>query len=169
MEKEKDLGIVFDNRLHFEQHVSDCTTKARQRIGLVKRNFKHLDERTFLTLYKSLIRPLLEYGSTVWKPYYKKDSEALEKVQRRATKLVPRIKDLPYSSRLKVLQLPTLIYRRRRADMLQVYRIRVGLLTDVYRCYRCLPMLPMSTDVYRCLPDLAPMSTPVNYHAVSRV
>ena len=77
MEKEKDLGIVFDNRLHFEQHVSYCTTKARQRIGLVKRNFKHLDERTFLTLYKSLIRPLLEYGSTVWKPHYKKDSEAL--------------------------------------------------------------------------------------------
>ena len=68
VEKEKDLGIVFDNRLQFEQHVSDCTTKARQRIGLIKRNFKYLDERTFLTLYKSLIRPLLEYGNTVWKP-----------------------------------------------------------------------------------------------------
>ena len=61
VEKEKDLGIVFNNRLHFEQHVSDCTTKARQRIGLIKRNFKYLDERTFLTLYKSLIRALLEY------------------------------------------------------------------------------------------------------------
>ena len=82
---------------------------------------------TFLTLYKSLIRPLLEYGNTVWKPYYKKDSEALEKVQRRATKLVPRIKDLPYPSRLKILQLPTLIYRRRRADMLQVYQIMTGM------------------------------------------
>ena len=127
VEKEKDLGIVFDNQLHFEQHVSDCTSKARQRIGLIKRNFKYLDERTFLTLYKSLIRPLLEYGNTVWKPYYKKDSEALEKVQRRATKLVPRIKDLPYPSRLKVLQLPTLIYRRMRADMLQVYRILTGM------------------------------------------
>ena len=78
-------------------------------------------------MYKSLIRPLLEYGNTVRKPYYKKDSEALEKVQRRATKLVPRIKDLPYLSRLKVLQLPTLIYRRRRADMLQVYRILTGM------------------------------------------
>ena len=49
VEKEKDLGIVFDNRLHFEQHVSDCTTKARQRIGLIKRNFKYLDESITIT------------------------------------------------------------------------------------------------------------------------
>ena len=60
-------------------------------------------------------------------PAYQKDSECLERVQRRATKLVPRLKHMSYPTRLAELRLPTLIYRRRRADMIQVYRILSGM------------------------------------------
>ena len=69
----------------------------------------------------------MEYCSTVWHPLYKKDSEGLEKVQRRAKKLVKELEHLDYPSRLRTLDLPSLVYRRRRADMLQIYRIIRGI------------------------------------------
>ena len=123
MLEENDLGVTFDSRLQFSTHIAACTSKANQRIGLLRRNFKFLDEETFMPLYKALVRPILEYGNSVWKPYFKKDSELLEKVQRRSTKLVRPIKDKSYPFRLRQLRLPSLVYRRQRADMLQVYRI----------------------------------------------
>ena len=126
IEEEKDLGIKFDSLLSFKQHTSECVSKANQRIGLIRRNFQQLDNYMFLLLYKSLIRPLLEYGNTVWYPCYKQDSQELEKVQRRATKLVKNLRDMVYPARLRALDLPTLVYRRKRADMLQMYRIITG-------------------------------------------
>ena len=123
VEEEKDLGIKFDSQLNFKQHIAECVSKANQRIGLIRRNFTNLDKTIFVTLYKSLVRPILEYGNTVWQPCFKQDSIQLEKVQRRATKLVKDLRDKSYETRLKVLNLPSLVYRRKRADMLQIYRI----------------------------------------------
>jgi ribonuclease P/MRP protein subunit RPP40 len=77
----------------------------------------------FIILYKALVRPLLEYATPVWSPYLKKDIRALERVQRRATKVVPRIKHMEYEDRILQIGLPTLEYRRDRADMIQVFRI----------------------------------------------
>lgn len=70
-------------------------------------------------LYKAMIRPHLEYAVTLLKG----DIEHLEKVQCRATKLVPEIKDLAYKDRFKHLELPTLVYRRNRGDMIKVLEI----------------------------------------------
>ena len=53
----------------------------------------------------------------------KKQKESIERVQRRATKVIPKIKDLPYNERLKKLKLPTLTYRRHRGDMIETYKI----------------------------------------------
>ena len=77
----------------------------------------------FLNLYKSLVRPHLEYAVTVCAPLYKKDMIIIENVQRTATKLVKSISHLPYSERLKSLGLPSLEYRRERADVVEVYKI----------------------------------------------
>ena len=85
-----------------------------------------MGEETFIQLYKTLVRPSLEYASTVWSPSLIKDKQALENVQRRATKLVKRIQNLSYPERLVQLGLPSLEYRRLRADMLQTYRIFTG-------------------------------------------
>ena len=81
-----------------------------------------LDKKTFLILYKSLIRPKLEYNNTVWWPGSKLDVSKLEGVQRRATKLVPELKHLSNTEKLKILNLPTLNYRRIRGDCIQVYK-----------------------------------------------
>ena len=123
----KDLGVIIDTDLKFSQHIQENITKANQRIGLIRRNFKYLNRTTLLMVYKTLVRPILEYCSPVWTVLYIKHSEALERVQRHATKLLHGIKDLSYPQRLKRLDLPTLIYRRRRADMLQIYRIIKGI------------------------------------------
>ncbi len=68
---EKDLGVTFDERLSFNQHITNITNKAQQTLGLVHRSFESLDEEMFLPLYKALIRPTLEYGSCVWSPHLK--------------------------------------------------------------------------------------------------
>jgi len=63
------------------------------------------------------------FWNAIWGPYYITDQKLLERVQRRATKLVPSLKDLPYAERLSHLQLPSLWYRRKQGDMILVYQI----------------------------------------------
>ena len=77
----------------------------------------------FLHLYKALIRPHLEYGQLIWSPRFIRQSKKIENVQRRATKIVPCLKNLSYEERLRKIRLPTLKYRRLRGDMLNVYKI----------------------------------------------
>ena len=83
---------------------------------------------TFILLYKSLVRSHLEYGQSVWSPYLLKHIDLIEGVQRRATKLIHNLKNLPYSERLKRLNLPTLVYRRARGDMIETYKIMHGVI-----------------------------------------
>ena len=73
-----------------------------------------------------MVRSHLEYCNSVWSPYRKGDIEALEKVQKRATKIVPHLKHLKYSERLRVCKLPTLNYRRIRGDMIETFKILTG-------------------------------------------
>ena len=119
---EKDLGVTFDNQLSFEDHINIITMKARRTLGIIHRSFEFLDRSMFLTLYKSLVRPVLEYGSSVWSPYLKRDIKKLEDIQRRATKMVPCVASLPYEERMRELGLVSLEYRRDRADLIQIYK-----------------------------------------------
>ena len=126
-EYEKDLGVYVDSKLTFETHVNKSVQSANKITGIIKRNFKYMGEDIFLNLYKTLVRPYLEYSSAVWDPATIRDQKLLEGVQRRATKLIPTIKDLSYEQRLVNLGLPSLQYRRARADMIQVYKIVHGM------------------------------------------
>ena len=113
-----------------EEEEEDITSKvniANRNVGIVFRTFTYIDQEMFLNLYKSIIRPHLEYATPVWSPLYEKDKIIIENVQRRATKLVTICKKLPYQERLRKLGLPTLEYRRERADMIQTYKILHGI------------------------------------------
>jgi len=123
---EKDLGVTFDDRMKFDIHVSNIVKKANQILGLIRRSFEYLDSEMFLMLYKTLIRPHLEYATVIWSPWLKKDIVAIEQVQRRATRLVKELQHLSYDQRLLHLGLPTLIYRRQRSDMIQLFKILNG-------------------------------------------
>ena len=95
------MGVLFDEDLKFSEHAMKQVNKANQRLGLVKRTFSNFDRKMFIPLYKSLIRPHLEYATVVWNPVLKKDIIAIENVQRRATKLITGFKEKSYENRLK--------------------------------------------------------------------
>ena len=67
----KDLGVTFDSHLSFYDHIQEKINKAYSMIGLIKRNFIHMDKNTFCLLYKALVRPHVEYAHSVWCPYKK--------------------------------------------------------------------------------------------------
>ena len=95
--------------------------KSNQILWLIKRSFVYRDTEIIKRLFTALVRPHLEYSNSVWHPRFKKDVEHLEKVQRRATKLVTSLRDMSYQKRLQTLDLPSLVYRRHRGDMIEVY------------------------------------------------
>lgn len=124
--KEKDLGIWFQNNLKFDEHINYVVNRSNRLVGLIKRTFKSIDKNSFLTVYKSLIRSVLDYGGGVYYPYTKKNIQLIENVQRRSTRIVPELKGLSYSERLQSLKLPTMYYRRKRYDLIQLYKIVHG-------------------------------------------
>ena len=87
--KEKDLGVIIDDQLNFRSHIQLIVNKANSIAGLIRRTFVYLDETMFKLLFKALVRPHLEYASSVWNPHLVKDIDIIENVQRRATKLIP--------------------------------------------------------------------------------
>ena len=121
-EEEKDIGVIID-KLEFDKHINEKINKATRTMAIIRRSFLCLNESNFNFLYKALVRSHLDYAAAVWSPYKQKHIEAIENVQRRATKQLPGFRDLCYSDRLKKLQLPTLSYRRHRGDMIEVYKI----------------------------------------------
>ena len=125
--QEKDLGVIIDDTLKFHEHTAAAAKKANQVLGVIKKAYTTLDADTISTLYKGMVRPLLEYGNVIWGPHYRLDMKTIEAVQRRATKLVDELRDKPYKERLKTLKLPSLIYRRRCGDMITMYKLQKGL------------------------------------------
>ena len=121
--EEKDLGVLVDDKLDFGGHIKTIVKKANQRLGLIKKGFDCLDKEMFMNLYPVLVRPLLEYCVQIWLPNKQGDIKLLEGVQRRATKIVPTLKHLPYEERLKRLNLTTLEERRLRGDMIETYKL----------------------------------------------
>ena len=125
-EQERDLGVLVDGALRFHNQAAAAAAKGNQILGVVRRSFASLSKTSLTLLFKSLIRPHLEYGNGIWGPVSKGDQKLIEKVQRRATKLVPEIRAKPYADRLKELGLPSLSYRRLRGDMILTYQILRG-------------------------------------------
>ena len=125
--EEKDLGVTFDKAFTFDVHIQRAINKANQMIGLIKRTFISPDKDTFVKLYKALVRPHLEYGNIIWHPTLKRQSAAIEKSQKRATRLVRQCKGMSYPERLRFLKLHSLKGRRLRGDLIETFKIFNGL------------------------------------------
>ena len=124
--EEKDLGVLVDDQLGFDSHIRSIVKRANRMLGLIRIGFSCLDKEIFMNLYPVMVRPLLEYCVQVWSPYKRKYINLIEGVQRRATKLVPELRELQYEERLKKLGLTTLEDRRERGDMIETYKIITG-------------------------------------------
>ena len=114
----RNLGIIIDSNLKFHSHSNCYVLKTNHVLSVIAKSFTNLSSDTFPILYKSLVRPVLEYGRVIWGPFYHHDIIQVEKVQRRITCLISPLRHLTYIGRLSALNLPSLTYRHKRHDML---------------------------------------------------
>jgi ribonuclease P/MRP protein subunit RPP40 len=126
VEEEKDLGVIIQNDLKVSQQCSKVVKTANQILGMIRRSFQNRSKYIMLLLYKSLVRPHLEYCVQVWRPHLAKDINLIENVQRRATRMIPELCGMTYEERLMVLNLTTLETRRLRGDLIEIFKILKG-------------------------------------------
>ena len=124
--KEKDLGVTISADMKVSEQCGIAASKGNQILGLIRRNITYKGKKLIIPLYKAIVRPHLEYCIQAWRPYRKKDIDTLERIQRRATKMIPELRDLSYEERLKECGLTTLETRRLRGDQIEVFKILNG-------------------------------------------
>ena len=124
--KEKDLGVTISADMKVSEQCGIAASKGNQILGLIRRNITYKGQKLIIPLYKAIVRPHLEYCIQAWRPYRKKDIDTLERIQRRATKMIPKLRDLSYEERLKECGLTTLETRRLRGDQIEVFKILNG-------------------------------------------
>ena len=123
---EKDIGVMISNDLNVSHHVNMVVSKANRMLGLILNTFTYLNLELFRSLYCTFVRSQLELAVSAWNPYLAKDKEALELVQRRATKRAPGLSSLSYEERLVKLRISSLEERRIRGDLIQQFKIVRG-------------------------------------------
>ena len=124
--KEKDLGVTISADMKVSEQCGIAASKGNQILGLIRRNITYKGKNLIIPLYKAIVRPHLEYCMQAWRPYRKKDIDTLEHIQRRATKMIPELRDLSYEEHLKECGLTTLETRRLRGDQIEVFKILNG-------------------------------------------
>lgn len=117
-----DLGVVVDSNLTWSSHILHCTTKAKKSLYMVQRCFNRCSCQTLSSLYKTYIRPILEFAGPVWHPTFRQDELLLEQVQRRATRIPFGNVRPSYEERLSMMKLDKFTDRKLRGDMITAFR-----------------------------------------------
>ena len=123
----KDLGVLVSSSLRFEEHIASTVAKANRILGLIKKTFLSRDTTILVTLYKSLVRPILEYNCIIWCPYRKNMLNRVEAVQKRFCKFFRCTSNLDYRNKLNKLDLLSLEARRLRYKLIFLYKIIRGI------------------------------------------
>ena len=80
------LGVEISDNLSFNNHIQKICTSASRSLGLIKRNIRTKSPAIHEMAYTTLVRPLVEYSSSVWSPYTQNNIHKIEMVQRRAAR-----------------------------------------------------------------------------------
>ena len=119
--QEKDLGVTFSADMNVSEQCQNAASKGNQILGLIRRTITYKEKQLIVPLYKAMVRPHLEYCIQAFRWYRKKDIDNLERIQRRSTKIIKKLTDLSYESRLLQCGLTTLESRRLRGDQIEEF------------------------------------------------
>ena len=128
--EEKDLGVLFNEKLTFHDHIYASISKAKSSLAWFSRNIISRDPYVMKTAYKTMVRHNLEYCCQAWAPRARhgnwKTILDIEAVQRTFTRLIDGMSDLSYKQRLQKLGMTTLLERRMRGDLIECFKILNG-------------------------------------------
>ena len=130
----KYLGVTIQSNIGWEAHINNICAKGNRMLGFLRRNLKVASRHIKETAYKAIVRPILEYASSVWDPHTTKLIRKLEMIQRRAARFCLNRHHNTFSvdAMLTTLAWPTLQQRRKQARLTMLYKIRNGLVTGAY-------------------------------------
>jgi len=119
----RDLGVTMSNTATFRTHINSVANSSRRKLGWILRTFETREPLPMITLWKSLIVPILDYCSQLWCPWSRKDIQLIESVQRTFTSRITSISHLNYWERLKILKLYSIERRRERYIIIYVWKM----------------------------------------------
>ena len=128
----KYLGVTLQSKLNWTEHISNIRAKSCKTLGFLRRNLQGCRSDIKATAYSTMVRPTLEYASTVWDPYHQTHIQSLEGVQRRAARFVKgNFYDRSpgcVTSMLRDLEWEPLATRRRNSRLVMMYKINHDLI-----------------------------------------
>jgi len=100
VEAEKDLGVMISHDLKTSNKCVRAYANANKILGMINRMIVNIHSEIMVKLYKSLVCSYMEYCTAAWSPYYVKDTELIEKIQYRFTKIITEVNHFLYTYRL---------------------------------------------------------------------
>ena len=166
----RDLGVLFNSKLNFVNHIDVLIGKAKQRLFLLRKSFSHCNGQALVLAFKTYIVPLLEYCSPVWSPSSICDIVRIESVQRSFTKSLNFCYLLPYNERLHRCNLLSLERRRLIADLVLLFKM-VNKLIEIDLDCSITPIVDYVTRGHsrRLRVPLARLNTRLNFFTVKTV
>ena len=130
---EKDIGVNVTSNLKPTDHCAKAAATARSVLYRLLKTFHYRDKNFFVSLYKTYVRPHMEFASPVWNPWLRRDIDVLERVQEKFVRNISGLQAKTYEDRLIEIELLSLSDRRIYLDLIEVFKILKGYVNLNYR------------------------------------